>query len=177
MEDTEQGYADFVTHHANALCRTAYLLCGDWRRAEDATQEALIRMYRHWPKMHNRPGLKAYARKVVVSTTLEALRRKSSREVVSDDSQFLGTRDPADPYSRLENRMVIREALDELPPRQRACVVLRYFDQLSVDETAEALGVRPGTVKSQTMRALDKLRAHPGLADVSELAGIGGGQL
>ncbi|WP_020386878.1 SigE family RNA polymerase sigma factor [Kribbella catacumbae] len=175
MGDSEQEYIDFVTHHANALCRTAYLLCGDWRRAEDATQEALIRMYRLWPRMQNQPGLKAYARKVVVTTTLEALRRKSSREVVSDSSQFLATADPADPLGRLESRMVIREALAGLPPRQRACVVLRYFDQLSVEETADALGVRPGTVKSQTLRALDKLRAHPGLADLDDLTAIGRG--
>ncbi len=175
MGDSEQEYIDFVTHHANALCRTAYLLCGDWRRAEDATQEALIRMYRLWPRMQKRHGLKAYARKVVVTTTLEALRRKSSREVVADSAQFLATPDLADPLGRLESRMVIREALAELPPRQRACVVLRYFDQLSVEETAEALGVRPGTVKSQTLRALDKLRAHPGLADSFDLAAIGRG--
>ncbi|HZX01978.1 sigma-70 family RNA polymerase sigma factor, partial [Kribbella sp.] len=71
----------------------------------------------------------------------------------------------------VESRMVITAALAELPPRQRACVVLRYFDELSVEETATALDCRPGTVKSQTMRALDKLRAHPALADLADLIG------
>ncbi|WP_202876291.1 sigma-70 family RNA polymerase sigma factor [Kribbella sp. VKM Ac-2566] len=72
----------------------------------------------------------------------------------------------------VENRMVITKALAELPPRQRACVVLRYFDELSVDETAIALDCRPGTVKSQTLRALEKLRAHPSLAELSDLVGM-----
>ncbi|GAA0609424.1 SigE family RNA polymerase sigma factor [Kribbella sandramycini] len=172
--DVEQDYVDFVRHQANALCRTAYLLCGDWRRAEDATQEALIRMYRIWSRIQRKGSVSAYARKVVVSTTLDGLRRKSSQEVVGDSEMFSGQPDPADPLGVLENRMVITEALATLPPRQRACVVLRYFDELTVEETAIALDCRPGTVKSQTMRALEKLREHPALRHFSELAGMGG---
>jgi RNA polymerase sigma factor (sigma-70 family) len=108
----------------------------------------------------------------VVSTTLDGLRRKSAHEVVSPEEHFSGEADPADPLSVLENRLVITQALVELPPRQRACVVLRYFDELSVDETAAVLECRPGTVKSQTLRALEKLRNHPALAEltVRELA-------
>jgi RNA polymerase sigma-70 factor (sigma-E family) len=165
-DEIERDYIDFVTHHANALCRTAYLLCGDWRRAEDATQEALIRLYRAWGRIQRKGGVGAYARKVVVSTTLDALRRKSSQEVVGGEAYFTAEADPADPFGVVENRLVITRALAELPPRQRACVVLRYFDELSVEETAAALNCRPGTVKSQTMRALDKLRAHPALAEL-----------
>ena len=166
-DETERDYIDFVTHQANALCRTAYLLCGDWRRAEDATQEALIRLYRVWGRIHRKGAVGAYARKVVVSTTLDALRRKSSQELVGGDDYFTAEADPADPLGVLENRLVITQALAELPPRQRACVVLRYFDELSVDETAAALNCRPGTVKSQTLRALDKLRTHPALAELT----------
>lgn len=171
--DTEQDYVEFVTAHANSLCRTAYLLCGDWRRAEDATQEALIRMYRVWGRIQRKGVVAAYARKVVVSTTLDALRRKSSQEVVTGEEYFANETVVGDPLGLVENRMVITKALAELPPRQRACVVLRYFDELSVEETAIALDCRPGTVKSQTMRALDKLRAHPSLAELSELIGMG----
>ncbi|MGZ0151316.1 SigE family RNA polymerase sigma factor [Kribbella sp. WER1] len=167
---TEQDYAEFVTHHANSLCRTAYLLCGDWRRAEDATQEALIRLYRVWGRIQHKGRIAAYARKVVVSTTLDGLRRKSSQEVVTSNEHFANEPD-ADALGVVESRMVITAALAELPARQRACVVLRYFDELSVEETATALGCRPGTVKSQTLRALEKLRAHPALADLSELIG------
>ena len=152
--ETEQDYVEFVTHHANSLCRTAYLLCGDWRRAEDATQEALIRLYRIWGRIQRKGAIGAYARKVVVG----------------GDEYFANEAD-ADALGVVENRLVITKALAELPPRQRACVVLRYFDELSVEETAIALDCRPGTVKSQTLRALDKLREHPSLAELYEVVG------
>jgi RNA polymerase sigma-70 factor (sigma-E family) len=170
--DAESDYTAFVTHHANAMWRTAYLICGDRRRAEDATQEALLRLYRRWPKIR-RDGIVAYARKVVVSATLDALRRRSSTELVGGDSYFTSEADPTDHVGRAEHRLVITQALAQLPDRQRACVVLRYFDDLSVEETADVLGCRPGTVKSQTMRALEKLRLHPSLADL-DLAELGG---
>ncbi|MEU8227442.1 SigE family RNA polymerase sigma factor [Kribbella sp. NPDC048915] len=173
MDSAAEGeYTAFVTHHANAMWRTAYLICGDRRRAEDATQEALLRLYRRWPRIRNL-GLVAYARKVVVSATLDGLRRKSSTELVGGESYFSDTADPADHMQRAEHRLMITQALSELPPRQRACVVLRYFDDLSVDDTADVLGCRPGTVKSQTLRALDKLRQHPAFAglDLAELGG------
>lgn len=173
-DQTEKDYVDFVTHQANALCRTAYLLCGDWRRAEDATQEALIRLYRVWGRIQRKGSVAAYARKVVVSTTLDALRRKSSQEVVTADEHFAAEADGADHLGLLENRLVITQALAELPPRQRACVVLRYFDELSIEETAAALDCRPGTVKSQTLRALEKLRGNPALAELSDFAMTGG---
>jgi RNA polymerase sigma-70 factor (sigma-E family) len=173
----ESEYVEFVTHQANGLCRTAYLLCGDWRRAEDATQEALLKLYQAWPRLHRNGAIGAYARKVVVSTTLDGLRRRSSREIVGGDSYFATSADPGDAVGLVENRLLIIEALAELPDRQRACVVLRYFDQLSVDETAEVLGCRPGTVKSQTTRALDKLRAQLALSDltgINDFAQFGG---
>jgi RNA polymerase sigma-70 factor (sigma-E family) len=172
--EAESEYVDFVTHHANGLCNTAYLLCGDWKRAEDATQEALLKLYRNWPRLQRKGAIGAYARKVVVSTTLDGLRRKSSTELVGGETFFSSTTDPADPLSLLENRLLIIKALAALPTRQRACVVLRYFDELSVDETAEALGCSAGTVKSQTMRALEKLRLDPALADLTDFAGLGG---
>ena len=88
------------------------------------------------------------------------------------EDYFATEADGADPLGGVENRLVITQALAELPPRQRACVVLRYFDELSVDETAAALNCRPGTVKSQTMRALDKLRTHPAILEISTFAGL-----
>jgi RNA polymerase sigma-70 factor (sigma-E family) len=170
----ENEYVEFVTHHADRLCRTAYLLCGDWRRAEDATQEALLRLYRVWPKIQRRGDIRGYARKAVVSATLDGLRLRSSREVVGGDSYFTAEADPADPVGQVESRLVITEALTQLPPRQRACVVLRYFDQLSVEETADVLGCRPGTVKSQTKHALGKLRSRLALSDIHDLTALGG---
>jgi RNA polymerase sigma factor (sigma-70 family) len=89
-------------------------------------------------------AIAAYARKVVVSTTLDGLRRKSSQEVVGGEEYFVNQTETADPLAVLERRMVITQALAQLPPRQRACVVLRYFDELSVEETASVLDCRPG---------------------------------
>jgi RNA polymerase sigma-70 factor (sigma-E family) len=172
--EAEREYVDFVTHHANGLRSTAYLLCGDWRRAEDATQEALLRLYRTWPRLQRKGAIGAYARKVVVSTTLDALRRRSSTEVVGGETYFTAQADPSDPLGMVESRLLIIQALAEVPARQRACIVLRYFDELSIDETAEALGCSAGTVKSQTLRALEKLRRHPALADLTDFAGLGG---
>jgi RNA polymerase sigma-70 factor (sigma-E family) len=172
--EAEREYVDFVTHHASGLCKTAYLLCGDWLRAEDATQEALLKLYRSWPGLQRKGAIGAYARKVVVSTTLDALRRRSSTEIVGGETYFTAEADPADPVGLLENRLLIIEALAGLPTRQRACVVLRYFDELSVEETAEAMGCGAGTVKSQTLRGLQKLRLDPALADLTDFAGLGG---
>jgi RNA polymerase sigma-70 factor (sigma-E family) len=171
---TEREYVEFVAHQADRLCRTAYLICGDWKRSEDATQEALLRLYRAWPRLLRKGGLGAYASKAVVSATLDGLRRRSSREVVGGDGYFAAEADPADQVRRVDDRLMIDQALAVLAPRQRACVVLRYFDQLSVDETAEALGCRPGTVKSQTANALNTLRRHLATAGITDFAELGG---
>jgi len=110
----ESDYVDFVTHHANGMWRTAYLLCGDRRRAEDATQEALLRLYRNWSKVQRKGSIAAYARKVVVSTTLDGLRRRSSTEVVGGDGYFDGKADPTDHVGLAERRLIITQALAEL---------------------------------------------------------------
>jgi RNA polymerase sigma-70 factor (sigma-E family) len=139
-----------------ALRRTAYLMCGDWERAADITQEALVRVYVAWPRLDQDHGLRAYARRAVMSVTIEQARKKSSREV---PTAHLGDRPVDDPTTRVADRLLLMAALAELPPRQRACVVLRFYDDLSVEAVAEALGCRAGTVKSQTARGLDTLRA------------------
>ena len=169
----EQEYVEFVAHQADRLCRTAYLICGDWKRAEDATQEALLRLYRVWPRLLRKGAVGAYASKTVVSATLDGLRRRSSREVVGGDGYFAATADPTNQMRRIDDRLMIEQALAVLPPRKRACVVLRYFDQLSVEETAEVLGCRPGTVKSQTAEALTTLRRHLETAGITNFAQLG----
>jgi RNA polymerase sigma factor (sigma-70 family) len=111
---------------------------------------------------------------VVVSTTLDGLRRRSSGELVGGDGYFAAEADPDDPVRQVDDRLMISQILARLPPRQRACVVLRFFDQLSVEETAAALGCRPGTVKSQTARALETLRHHLAIAGITDFAELGG---
>ena len=136
--------------------RTAYLMCGDWHRAADLTQEALIRLYVAWPRLDKHAGLYRYARQTVVNVAIDAARKRSSGEVPGSSARV----DPrvADPTAHVADRMLLMEALAELPTRQRACVVLRYYEDLGVDEVAALLGCRPGTVKSQTARGLQALR-------------------
>jgi RNA polymerase sigma-70 factor (sigma-E family) len=154
----EGEFLAFAAACRGQLRRTAYLLCGDWDRAADLTQEALIRLYVAWPRLRHRDGLGAYARKAVVSAAIDHGRRRSSRELVGlpADHQNAPVDDPS---SRVVDRLVRMDALASLPPRQRACVVLRYYEDLGVEAVADLLGCGVGTVKSQTSRGLATLRA------------------
>ncbi len=149
---------DFVTFAEAcrpALRRTAYLVCGDWDRAADITQEALVRVYVAWPRLDQDHGLRAYARRAVISVAIEHSRKRSSHEV---PVATVDDRTAEDPAEQVVDRLLLMEALAELPARQRACVVLRFYEDLSVEAVAEALGCRTGTVKSQTARGLATLR-------------------
>lgn len=142
------------------LRRMAYLMCGDWTRADDVTQDALVRLYLRWGRLEHRGGLRTYARRVLMSAFVDERRRPWRRESLVVDAGDVRT-EPVDPHDgprRVEDRMLVLSALAALPPRQRACVVLRWFDELSVDETAAALAVTTGTVKSQTSKAMVHLR-------------------
>ena len=134
----DSDFVAFAESCRPALRRTAYLMCGDWERAADFTQEALIRVYVAWPRLRQDHGLRTYARKAVVSVAIEQARKRSSREV---PATHLGDRPVEDAAERVVDRVLLMTALAELPPRQRACVVLRYYDDLSVEAVAEALGV------------------------------------
>lgn len=158
--DQTADYEEFVAAWARSLRRTAYLLCGDWQRAEDATQDALVKLYVGWPRIRRRGAASAYAHRAVTTAVIDQSRRPWRREVATDTLPE-GHVDPTAPTDR---RLSVLAALEELPDRRRACVVLRYFADLSVADTAAALGIDAGTVKSQTARALDQLRVT--LADV-----------
>ena len=154
----EAEFVEFAQGVRGRLRRTAYLMCGDWDQASDFVQEGLVRVYVAWPRL-NRAGREyAYARQAVVSAFLDHARRLSSSEVpVEPDPHRASTEDVAGAVTTREALML---ALSELPSRQRACVVLRYFEDLSVAEAAAALGCSEGTVKSQTSRALFSLRSR-----------------
>lgn len=149
-------FVEFAAAYGDQMRRTAYLLCGDWHRASDITQEALIRLYVAWPRLDNDSGLRSYARKAVTSAAFDISRKKSSQELVAAD---LGEGVDPDASEAVADSLVMLDALAQLPPRQRACVVLRYYEDLSVEEVGSVLGCRPGTVKSQTARGLIALRA------------------
>lgn len=153
----DEAFTEFAASSWGRLRSTAYLLCGDWDRASDHVQEALVRVYVAWPRLIRHGGELAYARKAVVSVFLDARRKKSSTERPASEHPDRGTDE--DVASAVADRAALMAALARLPGRQRACVVLRYFEELDVRETAAALGCSEGTVKSQTSRALASLRA------------------
>ncbi|WP_435770063.1 SigE family RNA polymerase sigma factor [Nocardioides sp. SYSU DS0651] len=157
MRRDEAEFVEFAQGAHERLRRTAYLLCGDWDRAADHVQEGLIRVYVAWPRLTRAGREYAYARRAVVSAVFDHGRRRSSREVPSD--QLPDRVAGPDLAEAVTARAALMAALAQLPPRQRACVVLRYFDDLDVAATAAALGCTQGTVKSQTARGLAALRS------------------
>ena len=171
MAERDREFVEFVEGAEAVLRRTAFLVSGDRHRADDIVQDALYKLYLAWPKVRRVGNPFAYARRTVVNAAYDGKRRPWRREVaIADVPDRAGDDDFAVGHAERDE---VLDALRSLGPRQRACVVLRYFDDLSVDETAEVLGCRPGTVKSQTMRALEKLRRHPAFAglDLAELGG------
>jgi RNA polymerase sigma-70 factor (sigma-E family) len=153
----DADFTEFAAASRARLRNTAYLLCGDWSRASDHVQEGLIRVYVAWPRLRRHGGELAYARKAVVSAFLDASRKRSNteRSVAEHPDRPSGD----DVATAVADRLALMAALDRLPGRQRACVVLRYFEELDVRETAAVLRCSEGTVKSQTSRALASLRA------------------
>jgi RNA polymerase sigma-70 factor (sigma-E family) len=156
-------FESYVAARRTSLRRTAYLLCGDWDRAEDVVQDALARLYVHWRKAQRAGSVDAYCRRAVVNAFLAEGRRSWRRERSTD---AVPERSYADPATGSDSRDQLRRALAELGPSQRAIVVLRYWDDLSVEETAAMLGTSTGNVKSQSARGLAKLRDVLAAAEV-----------
>ena len=155
MTADEAAYREYVTHRIDGLRRTAYLLCGDWHTADDLVSTALVKLLRHWRRVSSMDSPDAYLRRILLRAWLDERRRPWRREHP--------TASPPDAPARSDDpteRMHVLALLAQLPPRRRAVLVLRYFCDLSVVETAEALGCTEGTVKSQTARALQFLRAR-----------------
>ncbi|SFR18543.1 RNA polymerase sigma-70 factor, sigma-E family [Lentzea waywayandensis] len=149
--DRDREFGEFVDARALVMRRTAYLLCGDWHRAEDIVQTALIKMYVAWSRVR-KDSADAYARKVLVRTAIDEGRRGFFQRERSVDAV------PEHPVTDDSADFDLRLALDALPPGQRAVVVLRYWEDLSVTETARILGRTEGTVKSQAAKGLASLR-------------------
>jgi RNA polymerase sigma-70 factor (sigma-E family) len=151
---TEQAYRDYVAGNLDRLRRTAYLLCGDWHLADDLTSTVLVKLLRHWKRAEAMEHRDAYVRRMLMSAWLDERRRPWRRESFTDRLPDRAAR-TVDSDQRLD----VLSLLAGLPPRRRAVLVLRYFCDLSVEETAQALGCSEGTVKSQAARALESLRA------------------
>ncbi|SHG01018.1 SigE family RNA polymerase sigma factor [Streptoalloteichus hindustanus] len=149
-------FGDFVRHRSHALLRTAYLLCGgDRHAAEDMLQEVLERVFARWNRI--RGDVEPYVRAALANAAANRWRRRARR--VREAPLDLAP-EPADrgPEDSVADRDRVVTALAQLPPRMRAVLVLRFFDDLSEAQTAAALGCGLGTVKSQTSRGLARLR-------------------
>jgi len=152
------GYREYVGGRLDQFRRTAYLLCGDWHTADDLVSTALVKLLKHWHRVSAMDNIDAYARRVLLRAWLDERRRPWRRERTGAEVP-----DRAVPAGHdVADRMAVLALLAELPARRRAVLVLRFFCDLTVEETAEALGCATGTVKSQTARALDTLRTQLG---------------
>jgi RNA polymerase sigma-70 factor (sigma-E family) len=146
MSERDQAFVEFVETANPSLRRTAYLISGNRHTADDIVQDALYKLYLAWPKMSKVGNPFAYARRMVVNAAYDGGRRPWRREVAKAEVPDVVVDDFATGHARRDE---VLEALRTLAPRQRACVVLRYYEDLSVEETAEILGCAEGTVKSQ----------------------------
>ncbi len=162
----EDEFTAFVAQRMHTLLRLAYSLTGDHRAAEDLVQGALAKAFVRWHRIEG--DVEPYVRRIIYNDQVSGWRRLGRRQEVPLDAV------PDPPSAERHDqqtalRLSLRSALLALPARQRAVLVLRYLEDMSVDETAEALGCRPGTVASQASRALARLRQLvPELHDLSE---------
>lgn len=156
----DESFVEFVADRGNALLRTAHLLCGARSDAEDLLQTALEKAYRHWAKLSREVDPEPYVRKILVNLTISRARRwRILREVHMPSPPEKPTASEA---STVELRGVLIDELRRLGPRQRAVLVLRYWEDLSEADTAATLGCSVGTVKSQAARGLARLRERMG---------------
>ena len=153
----------FVRDESATLLRLAWGLTGDRGAAEDLVQATLERVWTHWPRVSNKGRAGAYARRVALTLFLTSRLRFWWGERVAASPPDATIDDDSDVVL---SRRTVLTALSDLPPRQRAVLVLRYLDDRSEAETADALGCALGTVKSQAARALTALRTNPDLRDL-----------
>ena len=155
----EAEFERYFRARRDAIRRTAFLMCGDWHRADDHTQAAFVALHRHWRRVRDKGALDAWMRRTLMRTVVDESRRPWRRERFTDDVGVVD-QEFADPD--ITTRHVLVDGLRSVPPRQRAVLVLRYLDGLDVATTAAALGCSEGTVKSQTAHGLAALRAALG---------------
>ena len=150
-------FDNFVAAHVDDLLRTAYLIVWDEGEAEDLVQECLLKVARRWPRVRRMEQPHAYARRILVNLALDGARRRAQhrRELEAGDATSLWA---VDPLQALETRAELLQALAQLHERQRAVLVLRYFNDLTEAQVADVLGCSPGTVKSSASRGLARLR-------------------
>ncbi len=168
--EPQASFEEFVRARSSSLLRTAFLLTGqNWAEAEDLLQLALERAYRHWPRVCQTGEPERYVRGILVNASVDRWRRLARRPEISLQS---AAADPGVPDSAaaVADRDYLIRAIACLPPRQRAVVVLRYFDGLPEAEIAVTLGCSVGSVKTHAARALTRLREQSGSASTAPAA-------
>jgi RNA polymerase sigma-70 factor (sigma-E family) len=161
-EAADQAFEEYFRNRREAVRRNAYLLCGDWHRADDLAQTAFVALHRKWDTIREPAALDAYLRRTLVRAMIDETRRPWRRErAVPQPPEPIAADGPTD---RVATRHTLVDALRQLPPRQRAVLVLRFLEGMDVAATARAMGCREGTVKSQTAHGLAALRTVLGSA-------------
>jgi RNA polymerase sigma-70 factor (sigma-E family) len=154
-----EGYDEFLAARGPALLRTAYLICGDRHQAEDLFQNAMARLLVHWRRVGG-DNPEAYVRRTLVNSTINWRQRLLARERIVATVPDTAVPDFTVAHAARDETW---RALSRLPRRQRAVLVLRYYEDLTEAQAAELLGCSVGTIKSQSAKALSRLRAEPGL--------------
>lgn len=149
--DDPSDFADFVADRGHALFRYAYMLTGNPHDAADLVQEALIRLRGSWSRVRSKHNPEGYVKTTITRLHISVWRRRRREHLVGEV--------PERAWPVVESPLDLWDELSELPKRQRAVLVLRYYEDRSDVEIAEMLGISAGTVRSQASRALDKLRA------------------
>lgn len=157
----DADFTEYVRGKTPWLRRVAFLLCQDWHRADDLVQSAFLKLYVNWDRARRAENFDGYVRAILVNLFLSE-QKSAWRKRISLHREQVGEADAAaDPAAfgvDLDGALDLLAALGAVPPRQRAAIVLRYYCDLSVEQTAELLACSPGTVKSQTSRGLAALR-------------------
>jgi RNA polymerase sigma-70 factor (sigma-E family) len=155
MSDRDAEFEAYFAARSDAMRGTAYLLCGDWHRAEDLVQQTFTKIYLAWPRIQRHGAMDGYTRQTLIRTFLSERRRGWFRhESVGSEQADRAVPSP----DHADERLLLLEALVKVPPRQRAVLVLRYWEDQSVEQTAALLDCSAGTVKSQAARGLATLR-------------------
>jgi RNA polymerase sigma-70 factor (sigma-E family) len=168
VPNLEEEFREFVAVRSSALLRTAYLLAGDWATAEDLLQTALTKTYLAWKRLGGIEAVEPYTRRVLVNTATSWWRRRWHGE---RPTEVLPERPAPDRHEQALERDLLWRHVRALPARQRAVLVLRFYEDLSEAQTADLLEISPGTVKSQTSRALATLRVRLGAEGIFARSG------
>ncbi len=158
-----EGFREFVQARSSALLRSGWLLTGDWPSAEDLVQTALAAAWPRWTSLRRQDAPELYVRKIMVNTFLRWRQRRWNGEIATGRLPEQAYRDV---FAQIDARQALLAALDRLPAKQRAVVVLRYFADQTESQTAETMGCSVGTVKAHASKALARLRDAPGLAEL-----------